>query len=208
VEYDYAYISGIVYTIGPSGKVYQCKNEVDFTLGGTVFNPLGVERNVYNVGAAGISYSGESIIQCVNVGNATLLNAEGLSFGGITAEGAYIEDSYNMGGFTGNESGGGISIGHYGQMKNCINYAPVANALTSLQGGYIIDCYYAKDKCANGAFSFTTLGGEEDESSDRVRLYALSDEELTKQESYPTLDFENVWVMGPDGYPILKWQQE
>ena len=62
-----------------------------------------------------------------------------------------------------------------------------------------------KSKAVDGAFA---VSYGESENSHCTRIHGLSDAEAKKQESYGALDFENVWTMGPDGYPILKWQTE
>lgn len=207
MEVDYAYVSGIVSSLGPNGKIYQCMNETNVIFGGTVINPLGIEMATETAVMTGIVYNDTAgiISQCVNLGSATFLNNNGGTFSGIANEPSYVEDCYNLGTFTGGY-GAGIAAANFGTLKNCINYALVDNAFASLSGGYIIDCYYPKEKCVNGAYASSTLGEEGRKTQER--FYGLSDSELIEQESYPALDFENVWVMGPDGYPILKWQTQ
>ncbi len=205
IAVDYTYVGGIAKE--SRGEIYQCVNEINFTFGGTVINPLGVERKTALVYGGGIVCEGNAR-ECYNIGNATFKEGCDYRFGGIASEPYLVEDCYNLGA-SNSKYAGGICGANFGQVKNSVNYGQMQAGITGHQSGYIIDCYYLKSKSPNEGI--TGVGENEDGNSENgssARLYGLSDSAAGKQESYSTLDFENVWVMGPDGYPIFKWQQE
>jgi hypothetical protein len=205
LAYDGINAGGIAYS--SSGRIYQCVSEMHFHLGTTVVNPLGVPRTSYYIYAGGLVTEG-NVSECYS--RATVSFAEGVSgsFGGIAYEPYTVEDCYNLADNTA-AYGAGICAANFGTIKNCVNYGKVNAGIVSHCSGYVIDCYYVISKSpARAIDNGSENSGTEDESSARTRVHGLTDAAVSKQESYPTLDFENVWTMGPDGYPILKWQTE
>lgn len=205
IAYDGINAGGIAWS--SNGRIYQCVSEMHFILGTTTINPLGVPRTSYYVYAGGLVGEG-NVSECYSL--ATVTFAEGVdgSFGGIAYEPYTVEDCYNLAENT-SAYGAGICAANFGTIKNCVNYGNVNAGIVGHCSGYVIDCYYVISKSPARAIDNGPLSAhQENENDTRTRVHGLTDEAVSKQESYPTLDFENVWVMGPDGYPILKWQQE
>ena len=205
LNYDSVEAGGIAYS--SRGTIYRCVSEINFEVGGVILNPMGNYRPAYNVRLGGLAYEG-NVSECYTLATASFKNDVKGALGGIAYQPYTVEDCYNL---IANDSayGGGICSSNFGEIKNCVNYGKVNAGIVHHHNGYVIDCYYMISKSParaidNGAGN----ADKEDENDGRTRVYGLTDSAVGKQESYPTLDFENVWTMGPDGYPILKWQTE
>lgn len=205
ISADYIEVAGIAFD-NLNGTIFQCANEINFTVGGTIINPLGVEKNNSLSRVGGIVYKGNAS-QCYNIGNATFVGFKYGGFGGIAYEPSKVEDCYNYGTAFGTEYGGGIVGANFGTVQNCCNFGEITSGITGHQSGYIIDCYYLESASSHGGIHNDSGNSPEDiENNDRVRVYGLSDAEARLQESYPTLDFEKIWMLSDEGYPILRWQ--
>lgn len=200
---DFISFGGIA--LRSDGQIFQCGNEINCSFGGKVVNQLGVERETSLIAAGGIVREG-SVSECYNLGNVTFVAGATTCFGGMSNTEGEIDNCYNLGTIGLGEYEGGIAVS-YLKIENCINYGEVAAAIAGQPNlNYVVDCYYLKSKSSEG--SFKNGAHDPGDESYYVRIHGLSDNGALLQDSYPTLDFENIWVMGEEGYPILKWQVE
>lgn len=195
-------------TSGSHGTVYRCGNEVDITLDGMLVNPLGIETTGGCGQVAGVSTSASSLTECYNTGDITILNCSSVNVGGLVYDQyEVLKDCYNTGNvqyentkFDEYNGGIGYDLEH---AENCLNFGNYLGGICyRTMGTYLVDCYYLESASLNGA-----IADSSQMDPNRVRVHGLSDAAALLQESYPTLDFENVWVMSEGGYPILRWQQ-
>jgi len=177
----------------------------------------------------------DSFNQCCNYGNITVkgyditnasrkLNVGGIVGGASNVGGTIIKDCYNKGTIgldcsTPSTYIGGITAVSY-QTENCYNvgriiipenYMGLAGeisgdlpiTLSIGTGSYIKNVYYI-----NGDLYPSHNGGTVPNESDFENAKLLTKDEFKKQESFVGFDFDEVWVMEEDGYPVLKNQPE
>lgn len=192
------------------GPIYQCGNEVDFTMIGGVINPLGVEVKSHYASVGGISLDGRGLIsECYNAGDITF--TEDFAMGnaaGIRVTGHDVENCYNIGNLYTSKGQYGIRGAAAGTVKNCCNFGEAEAGIQATTDGYVIDCYFLDSKSEENAIAETNHAPNDYENTERIRVHELSDSEALFQESYTALDFENVWIMSEGGYPMLRWQLE
>ena len=192
------------------GPIYQCGNEVDFTMIGGVINHLGVEVKSHYASVGGISLDGRGLIsECYNAGDITF--TEDFVMGnaaGIRVTGHDVENCYNIGNLYTSKGQYGIRGAAAGTVKNCCNFGEAEAGIQATTDGYVIDCYFLDSKSEENAIAETNHAPNDYENTERIRVHELSDSEALFQESYTALDFENVWIMSEGGYPMLRWQLE
>lgn len=206
----YNYVGGLIGII--SGGVYltNCINKNDITgfysgwsnrcsyVGGLVgrYNDLGIFQNCYNNGnikgyyaggMCGCAYSNCSIIECANEGRINSNYSSGFSyFLGIKAYSSdYISvlNSYNSGFLYCTEG------------TPCESMNNVNGYFDSGMMNKSVKLRYFNANQWYGLFDFPNRG---------KNYYFLSNDEMKKQSSYEGFDFDDVWVMGKCGLPILR----
>lgn len=190
-------------------------------------------ENVYDIYIGGISGNASTIIdQCCNFGNVTVSGTDSdeefrkLKIGGLTADfGNYhslIYDSYNKGNisidfslpaaYVGGISGYGFLIDscyNTGSISVPENFSGFVGGISGLYyeswmavmpTSYIENAYYNND----GLCSTYIEEGIAASDDYFTNVKYLTPEEMKKQESFIGFDFENVWAMEENGYPILR----
>lgn len=223
----YADVNGTCSAGGISGELTKdssiigCENTADITVDG--------KSELYIGGIVGSSYSNVSI--CHNDGNISVNNAESedknadiICIGGIcgnmyTGE---ILNCYNTGNIiidcvSNNTEVGGIG-GNTFSITNCyssgtITFSNQSAAQTSGGiSGKVVFFYdgmglteniesYVKNCYCTDTYS-KALGNTDSTHITNVKI--LSDAEMKKRGSFVGFDFSSVWVMGENGYPILR----
>lgn len=194
-------------TVDSHGTIYRCGNEANITLEGKGINPLGNEVRIGRGEVGGVAKSSASIAECYNTGDIIVRECSSVDVGGVVySQYDVLKDCYNAGDIMILDSSYDDYVGGIGydlsQAQTSCNFGKVKGGIVSrLMGTYLVDCYYLKSASEYGAVT-----NDDAEDSERIRVYALSDNEALLQENYSKLDFENVWIMGEEGYPILRWQ--
>ncbi|WP_234568153.1 hypothetical protein [Rhodohalobacter sp. 614A] len=198
--------SGCISTAGTAGGLtayntftisnsYATGNVLGSTAGGLV---------AYNLfGSIVASYSSGEIS---DFGNAS---------GGIAAINlAEIKDSYSLsdfnvsseaekiGGIAGINKADGTITTSYSAGKLASEPSSAVGGVAGLNEGVIESSYW--DKTATGVNTGTGAGNSDGTVS-------LTTEQITgpsAQENMPEFDWENIWTITADGYPILRWQEE
>ena len=191
-------------------------------------------ENVYDIYIGGISgkASTTTIDQCCNFGNITVSGTDSdeefrkLKIGGLTADfGNYhslIYDSYNKGNigidfslpaaYVGGIMGDGFLI------EQCYNAGKITVPETfsgfvgGLSGNYngsglaVMPAANMKNSYYNNENLYPTYIEKSNPPSDGyfTNVKYLTPEEMKKQESFVGFDFENIWDMEENGYPVLR----
>lgn len=149
------------------------------------------------VGGVGNTLYGSSVKNCYNRGNVSVdFSTPGVYIGGLIGEGYIIINSYNT---------GDISIpenfsGYAGAVSGNI----VMSMLADESGNSVKNIYYIND---NMIPSYVDEAIPEDYLSELlVNVCLLTEEEFKTQESFVGFDFDTVWEMEENGYPILQNQ--
>ncbi len=174
--------------------VSQCCNYGDITVNG--IDSSSEARTLKIGGIVGDNSNRGVVSNCFNQGNIAInFCMPSIYAGGITGECCTVENSYNIGrilvptnfaGFIGGVSGdfwpGGLAI---------------------LPAPDIENTYYINE----GLYPSYIMGSIiEDYDFDNVKT--LTEQEFKNQASFVGFDFENVWEMEENGYPILRNQPE
>lgn len=177
----------------------------------------------------------DTFVQCCNYGEITVMGyditnaSRKLNLGGILGSvsnvgGCIIKNCYNKGTVglncsTPSTCAGGITAASY-QTENCYNAGQIiipenymglageisGNLSTGASigtGSYIKNVYYID----NGIYPSYIDGAAPDEG-DFENAKLLTEEEFKNQESFVGFDFETVWEMEENGYPVLQNQPE
>lgn len=185
------YVGGIT-GISTNDTINQCGNFGGFTVESVDSN--NEARILKTGGISGDNSSRGVISNCFNRGNTYINFCMPLIYtGGITGECCAVENCYNIGeifvptnfaGFIGGVSGdfwpGGLAIMPTPKIENV---------------------YYI-----NEGLSPTYITGSIVDNYDFDDVKTLTEEEFKKQEAFVDFDFENVWVMEENNYPVLQKQ--
>ena len=201
----------------------ECANYADISVSSDYFN---------NIGVGGIAGCALMITECCNYGDITVSSKDtddadsDVYIGGICGKphqfGNTIRDCYNRGpislDFTTPSTYVGGIIGQCVNLEKCYNSGKISHPhiieifsgaiageiLTMLSTGgrvsYIDTAYYTN---SNVSCVFRP-----DEYDDIKNVKQLEIQEFRKQESFVGFDFENIWEMEENGYPVLKNQPE
>lgn len=170
-----------------------CGNYGDITA--TSFDSNISSRTLKVGGIAGNNFECGIISDCFNQGNISVdFCMPSIYLGGITGECCVVERCYNSGDIVIPENYAGYIGGISG------NFRP--DGLAIVPAPEINDVYYINDSLSPSYIN----GNIFDEFFENVKL--LTEEEFKSQESFVGFDFENVWKMEENGYPILKNQPE
>lgn len=134
----------------------------------------------------------EEISNCYNTGNIMIkCISDNSCVGGIGGNTFSVTDCYSIGNITysnqsATETTGGIA-------GNVVYYF---NGMGSSEDNesFVKNCY-----CSDN--NSKALGNTVPEQTDNVSI--LSEEKMKKQESFVGFDFENIWIIGENGYPIF-----
>lgn len=185
------YIGGIT-GISTNDTITKCANYGDFSV--ESIDSDNEARILKTGGISGDNSSRGVISNCFNRGNTDINFCMPLIYaGGITGECCSVENCYNIGeilvptnfaGFIGGVSG---------------DFWP--GGLTIMPAPKIENVYYINESLSP-AFIYGSI--TDDYAFNNVKI--LNDEEFKKQESFIGFDFENIWRMEENGYPILRNQ--
>lgn len=174
-----------------NGTTLQCCNYGKITVTGTDISAE--HRKIYAGGIQGNSDgSADRISNCFNRGNINLnFSAPSAYAGGITGEAYIVENSYNSGIITVPENyegfAGGVSGDHW------------TDGLAITPSPYIENTYYINE---NLYPSYVNSYAPDDSDFNNVKL--LTEEEFKNQNSFVGFDFDAVWSMEENGYPVLR----
>lgn len=149
------------------------------------------------VGSGGNILYASSVKNCYNRGNVSVdFSTPGVYIGGLIGEGYIIINSYNTGDISIPES----FSGYAGAVSGNI----VMSMLADESGNSVKNIYYIND---NMIPSYVDEAIPEDYLSELlVNVCLLTEEEFKTQESFVGFDFDTVWEMEENGYPILQNQ--
>lgn len=199
-----------------------CVNYADITVSSDYISDISV---------GGIAGSALMIAKCCNYGNIAVLSTDSddsdssAYIGGICGQphqfGNAIHDCYNRGSITLGYSTpstyvGGI-IGQCLNLENCynsgdINYTNNFKGSVGAIAGELLE-WISIDRgphIDNAYYNNTDLlyVSEPDEYDDINNVSLLNEEEFKNQDNFVGFDFENVWEMEENGYPVFKNQPE
>lgn len=182
------YVGGIVGSA--SSPISLCHNAGSITV-----NNLKSENKEYDsicIGGICGNMFMEEISNCYNTGNIVVNCISDYScVGGIGGCTFSVSDCYNIGNISyGNQSATENTAGIVGKVVYFFNGLGISENKES----FVINCY-----CLDN--NSKVLGNTVSEQSTNVRV--LTEEEMKKQTSYAGFDFENVWTMGENGYPVF-----
>lgn len=216
---------GVVGEVIHDSLISSCENSADIT--------VNAKSEIYAGGIAGSSYSPVSL--CANKGTLTVENSNSdeqlkdtIYVGGIIGcmFMAEIENCYNtgdirMGVLSKTACAGGIGGGTF-SVSNCYNIGEISytnQIATEYTAGIAGDVIY----------NFNGVGISENKESKVTNCYCLdnnakelgyidaskventkilTENEMKNKSSYVGFDFENVWMMGEDGYPTFGSESE
>lgn len=183
--------AGGISGISTNGDTSECCNYGKITVEGM---DISVEhRKIYAGGIYGNSDgSADRITDCFNRGKISLnFSAPSAYVGGITGEAYIIENSYNSGDITVTENYegfvGGVSGDHW------------TDGLAVVPSPYIENTYYINERLYP---SYVNSYAPDENDFSSVKL--LTEEEFKIQKSFVGFDFETVWEMEENGYPVLQ----
>lgn len=215
-----AYLGGIAGNVDQSSSISDCSNSGNVT---AFFSCSG--------GIAGGMVNSSAINSCYNTGEIRGSSLVG-GIAGTVESTSVITDSYNSGSIMAQNSVGGIAgsilgnseiincyndgrveaelhyaggIAGYNEhsaITNCYNSGPISgiNYVGGIIGLHTNDyvrvenCYYLDTSAPFGTGSGTDYAK------------ALTEAEMRQKESFKGWDFDSVWTMIPNDYPIFKWQ--
>ena len=139
--------------------------------------------NSYNTGKISVDFSSEDTY-----------------IGGLSGESYITENSYNLGDIVYPDN----FIGYVGSVSGNVN----SDVVYITNGPGIKNVYYINDNL-NPAYdakqNFDNLS-EEYRNKTYINVKQLTGDEFKNQVSFVAFDFDNVWIMGEDGYPVLQYQ--
>lgn len=157
------------------------------------------ETQIYAGGISSYQITGNNLSDCYNRGNISAQKSIGyLVFGGIIGEAiARAENSYNTGKII-VPSDDNDKISSVCNIKTPYLYAPEGPMMAK---DYIVySCYCLSD-------GLTACYQDSDIPYEWYKnVFILSDTEMKAQNSFASFDFENVWIMEENGYPVLRNQ--
>ena len=159
------------------------------------------ETQIYAGGISSYQITGNNLSDCYNRGNISAQKSIGyLVFGGIIGEAiARVENSYNAGKII-VPSDNNDKISSVCNIKTPYLYAPEGPMMAK---DYIVyNCYYLDD-CLIPCYQDSDIPYKW-----FYNIVTLSDAEMKTQSSFVGFDFEEIWKMEENGYPVLQNQPE
>lgn len=162
-------------------------------------NVCSEETQIYAGGISSYQITGNKLSECYNRGNISAQTSIGfLVFGGIIGEAiSRVEKSYNTGNIIA-PSNNNDKISSVCNIKTPYLYAPEGPAMA--QDYIVYNCYYLN----NGLLSCYQDSDIPYKWYDNI--VTLSDTEMKTQNSFVGFDFDTVWEMEENGYPVLQNQ--
>lgn len=114
--------------------------------------------------------------------------------GGIAGQSYSVVNSYNAGKIIYPEDFAGFAGAVTGNAFECSLAINMPQRLTNV--------YYLNESMKDFSYGEHSYVDEEDDIFENIKY--LTPEEMKKQESFVGFDFENVWAMEENGYPILR----
>lgn len=160
------------------------------------------ETQFFIGGISGLQTNGNEISDCYNRGEISSIDSVGkFKVGGILGRAiSRLEKSYNSGkiNIQTDENDVVCSI--------CFIKEPEGPSLGAEpvmpQDFVVYNCYYLASPL------YPCFQNSDDNYVLFNKIYSLSESEFVHQDSFDSLDFENIWTMEENGYPILKNQPE
>lgn len=181
--------------LSPYDAINQCCNFGNITVSGTDIPDSYRKINIGGImGTLGM-YTVE-IYDCYNRGNISVdFSAEDTYLGGIMGDAYAIERCYNTGDIIVPEDFAGCEGGISGSFSEAwIAIVPVSK---------IENVYYINESLYPSYIDGAYAPREHD-----ITATLLSEEEFKNQASFTELDFENIWTMEENGYPVLRNQPQ
>ncbi len=200
INYAIIYIGGIEGECFSESDLSECCNFGNITVGENAKNDI----ELYAGGIFGGFSADFSVINCYNRGNIHINCLDDYSYvGGIAGISVIIEKSYSTGKIIVNEDFEGFCGNITGNIL-CSLFATPGYT----DGEKLEDVYYLN----NGIHPCFYDRVPYDEVSPRLAmqlffdLVSLSEEQMKEKASFSELDFENIWSMEENGYPVLQNQ--
>ena len=182
------------------GTVEACTNNATVCSQSYQINELGnAVHGTWAYAGGVIADNCGNVSRCVNHGAVDTQGATSFAHaGGISAcnsAGGEITNCYNTGTITGScdfsvDRGGIAGYNGSGKIRYCYNIGTAYSGIADDNRDYIIDCYYLDAASTYGCG---------DQNPEGVRLFSFSKGQLTKESTFPTFDFETVWIMTENG---------
>ena len=138
-----------------------------------------------------------TVINCYNEGSvSTDSTSSCIKIGGVCGESYETQCVYNVGEIIVSEEFEGLA----GAISGNISQANIAIGMPH----YMTNAYYINEDMIP-SYDWEALPDSFEEIP-FVNVKLLTDEEFKKQESFVGFDFENIWKMEENGYPVLKSQ--
>ncbi len=169
------------------------------TNGGKILKPYSSTEVTASASYAGgiVGYNSGTIEEAINIGNITAKNGVGGIVGTNQNIKTLITNSYSTGNIIGQGFSGGIAGYNYGSVINTYSLSKISNVynargLIGSNNGTVTNSYWTVEKAE-----------VEDKNNGGM---AITLEQMKKQETYESWDFENIWIM--EEYPELRWTQK
>ena len=148
-------------------------------------------------GIDGNSVENCTIIDCYNRGNLSVDFSNSRTYiGGISGQPNVIKNVYNTGRIEYPED--------FRAYAGAISGNFFFSSLAANVGGSIVNAYYINDEMIPSYYEEYNIKDFTKEPFNNVKL--LAEEEFKNQASFVGFDFESVWEMEEDGYPVLQNQ--
>ncbi|MEE1012675.1 MAG: leucine-rich repeat domain-containing protein, partial [Acutalibacteraceae bacterium] len=188
-----------IYIGGIAGKtnndyVTECGNYGDISV--SCIDSTVESRALYIGGISGDNSNISVISDCFNRGNIDVdFCMPSICVGGITGNSWSVMNSYNTGKISVPVDFAGYIGGISGDYWTLVVAVSPANIIKNL--------YYINEELTP-TYVDGVIRDDYDFDSENIKL--LTEDEFKKQESFAGFDFESVWEMEEDGYPVLKNQ--
>ena len=155
-------------------------------------------RTLYVGGISGDNSNVSVVSDCFNRGNIDIdFCMPSIYVGGITGNSWSVMNSYNMGKISVPADFAGYIGGFSGDYQTLVIAVAPSNIIENL--------YYINEELTP-TYIDGTFRDDYNYDSENVKL--LTEDEFKKQESFVGFDFDDIWVMEEDGYPVLKNRPE
>ena len=175
------------------GMINQCSNAGNVSACGTG-HPDKARRVLIGGIAGGTAENNNQIVNCYNTGDIGIdFSTPSCSIGGIVGECRYAETCYNTGEITVPTKFAGFVGAIAGNLKIPSEVSGIYPAIKK--------CYYINDGLVTSYISSAAPA-----ETDFTDCKKLTEEEFKTAESFAGFNFNNIWQMEENGYPVLKQQ--
>jgi len=156
-------------------------------------------------GINGNGYEASVLTDCYNRGNISINYSTSDTFaGGVSGTSFVTKNAYNIGEIILPDN----FIGYSGAISGSIGMGGASLPVVGMPSPYIENVYYIESDLTVAYAD--CLHPDEQDKEENASVYKsfaeLTDENMKNQASYVGFDFENVWEMEENGYPILRNQ--